>query len=106
MVHRIPRPRRKLYGTTDSCLDPEQTVFRDTCWYLDQPGSRDHLLRKVFERTIGCAFARNDHTVHGGRAPSPPPHDPIEPDPMNPVQAPPDSKPAERPDLDWAEHED
>jgi hypothetical protein len=38
--------------------------------------------------------------------PSPPPHDPIEPDPMNPVPAPPDSEPAERPDLDWAEHED
>jgi hypothetical protein len=37
-----------------------------------------------------------------------PPHDPIEPDPMNPVVAPPDSKPmpSERPDLDWAEHED
>jgi len=35
--------------------------------------------------------------------------DPIEPDPMNPVQAPPadiESKSAERPDLDWAEHED
>ncbi len=38
----------------------------------------------------------------------PPPHDPIEPDPMNPVPVPPDTEPssAERPDLDWAEHED
>jgi hypothetical protein len=38
-----------------------------------------------------------------------PPRDPIEPDPMNPVQSPPadtDPKPVERPDLDWAEHED
>jgi hypothetical protein len=38
-----------------------------------------------------------------------PPRDPIEPDPMNPVQSPPtntDPKPVERPDLDWSEHED
>jgi hypothetical protein len=36
-----------------------------------------------------------------------PPRDPIEPDPMNPVPpADTDLKPAERPDLDWAEHED
>jgi len=38
-----------------------------------------------------------------------PQHDPIEPDPANPVsEQPPDAKPtpAERPDLDWAEHED
>jgi hypothetical protein len=35
------------------------------------------------------------------------PRDPIEPDPMNPgPPADTDSKPAERPDLDWAEHED
>jgi hypothetical protein len=37
-----------------------------------------------------------------------PPRDPIEPDPMNPVQSPPadtDPKPGERPDLDLAEHE-
>jgi hypothetical protein len=37
-----------------------------------------------------------------------PPRDPIEPDPMNPVQSPPadtDLRP-ERPDLDWTEHED
>lgn len=36
------------------------------------------------------------------------PRDPIEPDPMNPELPPPDTKPerAERPDLDWAEHED
>lgn len=35
------------------------------------------------------------------------PRDPIEPDPMNPAP-PPDAEPAreERPDLDWAEHED
>jgi len=41
--------------------------------------------------------------------PAIPPRDPIEPDPMNPLQSPPadtDTKPAERPDLDWAEHED
>jgi hypothetical protein len=38
-----------------------------------------------------------------------PPRDPIEPDPMNPVQAPPadtEPKPMKRPDLDWSEHED
>jgi hypothetical protein len=37
------------------------------------------------------------------------PNGPIESDPMNPLpEAPPDSesKPADRPDLDWAEHED
>jgi hypothetical protein len=35
------------------------------------------------------------------------PRDPIEPDPMNPAP-PPGTEPAreERPDLDWAEHED
>jgi hypothetical protein len=41
--------------------------------------------------------------------PQPPPHDPIEPDPMDPVPVPPtdgEQKPPERPDLDWAEHED
>jgi hypothetical protein len=39
--------------------------------------------------------------------PSMPPQDPIEPDPMNPrTPAETDPKPAERPDLDWAEHED
>jgi hypothetical protein len=41
--------------------------------------------------------------------PAMPRRDPIEPDPMNPVQSPPadtDPKPVERPDLDWAEHED
>lgn len=41
--------------------------------------------------------------------PPPPPHDPIEPDPMNPIPAPPpdtEPRPSERPDLDWAEHED
>ena len=40
--------------------------------------------------------------------PPTPPHDPIEPDPMNPVPAPPDAEPrtAERPDLGWVEHED
>jgi hypothetical protein len=41
--------------------------------------------------------------------PQPPPHDPIEPDPMNPVPVPPpdtEPRPAERPDLDWSEHED
>jgi hypothetical protein len=42
--------------------------------------------------------------------PPPTPHrDPIEPDPTNPKpEAPQDSesKPEERPDLDWAEHED
>ena len=33
--------------------------------------------------------------------------DPIEPDPMNPVQQPPTvPECGERPDLDWAEHED
>lgn len=39
---------------------------------------------------------------------SPTPRDPIEPDPMNPVQVPADTepRPTERPDLDWAEHED
>jgi hypothetical protein len=40
---------------------------------------------------------------------SPMPRDPIEPDAMNPVQAPPadtEPEPKERPDLDWAEHED
>jgi hypothetical protein len=39
---------------------------------------------------------------------SPAPRDPIEPDPLNPVEAPGDteSKSTERPDLDWAEHED
>lgn len=39
--------------------------------------------------------------------PAMPPRDPIEPDPINPV-TPTDTnpKPAERPDLDWAEHED
>lgn len=39
----------------------------------------------------------------------PPPRDPIEPDPMNSAESPPadtEPKPAERPDLDWAEHED
>jgi hypothetical protein len=38
-----------------------------------------------------------------------PPRDPIEPDPMNPLPVPPrdtEPEPAERPDLDWAEHED
>jgi hypothetical protein len=37
-----------------------------------------------------------------------PRRDPIEPDPMNPVPTPADAEPspAERPDLDWAEHED
>jgi hypothetical protein len=38
-----------------------------------------------------------------------PPRDPIEPDPMNPVPQPPlDVEPerGQRPDLDWAEHED
>jgi hypothetical protein len=37
------------------------------------------------------------------------PRNPIELDPMNPVKVPPpdtEAKPAERPDLDWAEHED
>ena len=37
------------------------------------------------------------------------PRDPIEPDPMNPEPAPPpdtESEHVERPDLDWAEHED
>lgn len=37
------------------------------------------------------------------------PRDPIEPDPMNPVERPSaDAEPerAKRPDLDWAEHED
>jgi hypothetical protein len=39
--------------------------------------------------------------------PAMPPRDPIEPDPMNPMPpADTDLKPAERPDLDWAEHED
>jgi hypothetical protein len=41
--------------------------------------------------------------------PAMPPRDPIEPAPMSPVQSPlADTypKPAERPDLDWAEHED
>ena len=41
--------------------------------------------------------------------PPPPPHDPIEPDPMNPVPVPPpdpEQRPADRPNLDWAEHED
>jgi hypothetical protein len=40
--------------------------------------------------------------------PSPPPHDAIEPDPMNPVTTAPDAEPKtpERPDLDWGEHED
>jgi hypothetical protein len=39
---------------------------------------------------------------------SPTPRDPIEPDPMNPAQVPTDAEPrsTERPDLDWAEHED
>lgn len=38
-----------------------------------------------------------------------PPREPIEPDPMNPVPSPPadtDPKSTQRPDLDWAEHED
>jgi len=41
-------------------------------------------------------------------APMPPPRDPIEPDPMNPAQIPSaDTEPkSDRPDLDWAEHED
>ena len=36
------------------------------------------------------------------------PHDPIEPDPINPEPVPPNTEPkiSERPDLDWAEHED
>ena len=35
------------------------------------------------------------------------PRDPIEPDPMNFVLVPPDTQPkSDRPDLDWAEHED
>lgn len=41
--------------------------------------------------------------------PPTPPHDPIETDPMNPVPVPPaDTEPRspERPDLEWAEHED
>jgi hypothetical protein len=39
---------------------------------------------------------------------SPTSRDPIEPDPMNPVEVPADTEPksTERPDLDWAEHED
>jgi hypothetical protein len=39
---------------------------------------------------------------------SPKPRDPIEPDPMNPVSVPPpvNIEPTERPELDWAEHED
>jgi len=39
--------------------------------------------------------------------PATPPRDPIEPDPMHP-RPPTDTDPkrAERPDLDWAEHED
>lgn len=43
-----------------------------------------------------------------GKPPTPP-RDPIEPDPANPSpEAPQDSEssPEERPDLDWAEHED
>lgn len=39
--------------------------------------------------------------------PAMPPRDPIEPDPVNPgPPADTEPKPAERPDLDWAEHED
>ncbi len=40
--------------------------------------------------------------------PAAPPHDPIEPDPMNPTPVSPHTEPkrSERPDLDWAEHED
>ena len=57
---------------------------------------------------------RNDKIEPEGRTDnsndSPMPRDPIEPDPMNPVQvpAPADTEPksTERPDLDWAEHED
>ena len=51
-----------------------------------------------------------DQQQRGDKADLPPsPHDPIEPDPMNPQPEPlPDTEPvpAERPDLDWAEHED
>jgi hypothetical protein len=42
--------------------------------------------------------------------PPPRPHDPIEPDPPNPKPGLPrpdtEPRPTERPDLDWAEHED
>ncbi len=41
--------------------------------------------------------------------PPTPPHDPIEPDPMNRYRCHrliTEPRPAERPDLDWTEHED
>jgi hypothetical protein len=56
-----------------------------------------------------CRKQGND-TTEGGRPDLPPMHrDPIERDPMNPAQkslAVTEPKPAQRPDLDWSEHED
>jgi hypothetical protein len=59
----------------------------------------------------GAGNEKTDPHRSGDKAdlPPPPPHDPIEPDPMNPIPVPPpdtEPRPAERPDLDWAEHED
>ena len=57
-----------------------------------------HELRKGDEQSESGPIAEADEL------PSTSPPDPIEPDPMNPVDA--DPQLGERPDLDWAEHED
>lgn len=62
-----------------------------------------HELQRRNEQSESEPLAETDEV------PSNSPRDPIEPDPMNPVRRPSvgaEPQPGERPDLDWAEHED
>ena len=63
------------------------------------------------KREVKKGNERSDSRRSDDNADLPPmaPRDPIELDPMNPVQVPPDDvepKPVKRPDMPWAEHED
>jgi hypothetical protein len=65
-------------------------------------GTGGRLGMEIHDRSMGDCEQPEHSNV------SPTPRDPIEPDPMNPVPVPADTEPksTERPDLDWAEHED